>query len=71
MDGLLNRAVGQNQKLEMIYLDSKGEMSQRIVRVVHVREDDLLAFCNSRRKVRTFKKENILSIARVRKKVGA
>ncbi|UOQ95100.1 hypothetical protein MUO14_09300 [Halobacillus shinanisalinarum] len=71
MNGLLNRSAGKKQQLEMIYLDSKGVMSQRIIRVLNVSENDLLAYCYTRRKGRTFKKENILSVGPVWKKMGA
>ena len=62
MESLLNRSIEQKQKLEMIYLASNGELSQRIFRVIEVKEDGILAYCYSRRQVRTFKKENILSL---------
>ncbi|WP_163529900.1 hypothetical protein [Halobacillus ihumii] len=62
MKGLLIRAIEQKQKLEMIYLDADGHMSQRTIRVLEAREEDILAYCYSRRKVRTFKKARILSL---------
>ena len=62
MNGLMERAVISKQRLEMVYISSKGDMSQRMVRVLEVREDTILAFCLARRKVRTFKRENILSL---------
>ncbi|MFD2924129.1 hypothetical protein [Halobacillus naozhouensis] len=63
MEGVLIRAIEQKQKLEMIYLDADGQMSQRIIRVLGVRNEDILAYCYSRRKVRTFKKVRVLSVA--------
>ncbi|WP_079529475.1 hypothetical protein [Halobacillus hunanensis] len=62
MEGLLIRAMEQKQKLEMIYLDADGYMSQRTIRVLEVREEDILTYCYSRRKVRMFKKARILSL---------
>ena len=62
MNGLMERAVISKQRLEMVYISSEGDMSQRMVRVLEVREDTILAFCFARRKVRTFKRDNILSV---------
>ncbi|UOR13093.1 hypothetical protein [Halobacillus amylolyticus] len=71
MEGLLSRSVEQKQKLEMIYLATDGQISQRVIRVLDIRDEEILAYCYSRRKVRTFLKVNILSIAAVRKQLGA
>lgn len=62
MEGLLNRALTEKQKLEMIYIDSEGNMSQRVVRIVDVRNDSILAYCYFRKEVRSFKRDNILSV---------
>ena len=62
MIGLMERAAINKQRLEMVYISSRGDMSQRMIRVLEVREDTILAFCLVRRKVRTFKRENILSV---------
>ncbi|NYV66194.1 hypothetical protein HYI36_13055 [Bacillus sp. Gen3] len=63
MNGLLLRAVETHEKLEMIYLSNKGEITQRIIRVEKVGDQSLRAYCYSRKQVRTFKLSNILSIA--------
>ncbi|RPF52164.1 hypothetical protein [Aquisalibacillus elongatus] len=62
MDNLLRRALDNKQKLEMIYLSEKGEYSQRVVRIVEVKEHVFLAFCYTKRAVRRFKKVQVLSI---------
>ncbi|ASF40960.1 hypothetical protein CEH05_18080 [Halobacillus halophilus] len=62
MNGLMERAVISKQRIEMVYISSEGDMSQRMVRVLEVREGTILAFCLARRKVRTFKRDNILSV---------
>ncbi len=61
MKGLLCRSLEQKQKLILIYMDSSGRLSQRTVRVIGVREEDVLAFCYMKRQVRTFKQKNILA----------
>ncbi|MBU5214544.1 WYL domain-containing protein [Heyndrickxia oleronia] len=63
MKGLLLRAVETHEKLEMIYLSKKGEITQRVVRVEKVGEQSFRAYCYTRKQVRTFKVSNILSIA--------
>ena len=63
MKGLLLRAVESYEKLEMIYLSNKGEITQRIIQVEKVGEQSFRAYCYTRKQVRTFKLNNILSIA--------
>ncbi|TGB04675.1 hypothetical protein [Halobacillus salinus] len=68
MDGIISRATVSKQPLEMIYLDSKGNMSQRQVRVVKVNGNQVLAYCYARKQVRSFKLSNILSVFPYQKK---
>ncbi|MBU5213581.1 hypothetical protein [Heyndrickxia oleronia] len=63
MNGLLLRAVETHEKLEMIYLSNKGEITQRVIRVEKVGDQSFRAYCYTRKQVRTFKLSNILSIA--------
>ena len=42
---LLNHAVHEKIKLEMIYMARNGKVSQRFVRVLEIREDHILAYC--------------------------
>ena len=63
MKGLLFRAVESHEKLEMIYLSNKGEITQRIIQVEKVGDQSFRAYCYTRKQVRTFKLSNILSIA--------
>ena len=63
MKGLLLRAVESHEKLEMIYLSNKGEITQRIIQVEKVGDQSFRAYCYSRKQVRTFNLSNILSNA--------
>ena len=63
MNGLLLRAVETHEKLEMIYLSNKGEITQRVIRIEKVGDQSFRAYCYTRKQVRTFKVSNILSIA--------
>jgi predicted DNA-binding transcriptional regulator YafY len=62
MDGLLLRSIEENIPLEMIYLSENQQISQRKLFVKEVHNDYIRAYCMLRKQVRTFRKENILSI---------
>ncbi|SFJ82540.1 hypothetical protein SAMN04487936_104336 [Halobacillus dabanensis] len=62
MNGALNRAVDTKEHLEMIYVDGRGSMSKRRMRVVEVRENHVLAYCYNRMRVRSFRKNGIMSV---------
>lgn len=68
---LLNHAVHKKIKLEMIYMARNGKVSQRFVRVLEIREDHILAYCFYRKRVRTFKIENILSVQKANRKAAS
>ncbi|MEK5108237.1 hypothetical protein MHI57_16190 [Cytobacillus sp. FSL K6-0129] len=67
MKGLLIRGVNNKKELEMIYLDNKGDISQRRIKILSVYEDYFRAYCFTKRQQRTFKVSNILSIGPVSK----
>ncbi|MGP4061524.1 hypothetical protein [Halobacillus sp. H74] len=71
MMGILNRAVDTKKSLEMIYVDGKGNMTQRKICVVEVRENQILAYCYSRNQVRLFSKDGILSVYPWKERKGA
>jgi predicted DNA-binding transcriptional regulator YafY len=72
MKGLLLNAVETGERLELIYMSNKSELSQRIIKVLDVQEDSFKAYCYTRKQFRTFKMSNVLSIGRLRKhKMGA
>ncbi|MFF2446134.1 hypothetical protein ACFVSW_03450 [Neobacillus sp. NPDC058068] len=62
MDGLFIRSIEENMPLEMIYLADNHELSQRKLIVMEMNEEYIRAYCLLRKQVRTFKRENILSI---------
>ncbi|PAD80623.1 hypothetical protein CHH57_23965 [Niallia circulans] len=67
MKGLLKRAVMNAEVLEMIYLNTKGEISQRRIKVIKLNEESFSAYCFTRNQQRTFKISNILSVGPVRR----
>lgn len=71
MKGLLMNSLETKQKLELIYIDGGRNITHRVIRVLEIREDTILAYCYRKREVRQFKLENILSAGVVRKRMGA
>lgn len=62
MDGLLLRAVEENIPLEMIYLSQDQQISHRKLLVKEVNDEYIRAYCLLRKQIRTFRRENILSL---------
>ena len=62
MDGLLLRSIEENIPLEMIYLSSNQQISQRKLLVKEVNDEYIRAYCLLRKQIRTFRRENILSL---------
>jgi predicted DNA-binding transcriptional regulator YafY len=62
MDGLLLRSIEENFPLEMIYLSQDQQISQRKLLVKEVNDEYIRAYCLLRKQIRTFRRENILSI---------
>lgn len=71
MQGLFIRSMETKQKLEIIYVSAENQLSQRIIRVLKVNEEKILAYCYSKRMVRTFTVSGILSAGAIRKRMGA
>lgn len=62
MEGLLIRSIEQHMPLEMIYLADNQEITQRTLIIREVTDEYIKAYCLLRNQVRTFKRDNILSI---------
>lgn len=71
MLGLFKRSIESKQKIIIFYIDNENKVTERYIRVLQINEKSILAYCYYRRKVRTFNMENILSVGKARKKVGA
>ncbi|MGM8365856.1 WYL domain-containing protein [Virgibacillus sp. W0181] len=71
MKKVIKRAVQSKEKIDMIYLSNDNQVSRRVIRVLTVADYYVKAYCYSKRKVRTFKLDNILSIASIRNRTGA
>ncbi|MFB3169008.1 hypothetical protein P5G62_017945 [Neobacillus sp. 179-C4.2 HS] len=62
MDGLLLRSIEENIPLEIIYLSQDKQISQRKLIVKEVNDEYIRAYCLLRKQIRTFRRENILSL---------
>ncbi|MEH7115485.1 hypothetical protein V7124_24460 [Neobacillus niacini] len=62
MDGLLLHSIEENIPLEMIYLSEDQQISQRKLIVKEINDEYIRAYCLLRNQVRTFRRDNILSI---------
>jgi predicted DNA-binding transcriptional regulator YafY len=67
MNGLLRRAALNSETLEMIYQNNKGVISHRVIKIIKLNDETFCAYCFTRKKQRTFKLTNVLSIGPVRK----
>ncbi|MFX3637999.1 MAG: hypothetical protein ACE3L7_05060 [Candidatus Pristimantibacillus sp.] len=56
-----------NQLIEIIYLDSKGCVSQRQIIVRSVNDGKVKAYCNKAKAIRLFIEQNILAVEVVRR----
>jgi predicted DNA-binding transcriptional regulator YafY len=62
MKGLLLSALETQEPLEIIYLNDRGQLSQRVIVLESVEDLYIKAFCQLRKQRRVFKVNNILSI---------
>lgn len=61
----LQRAIAQQQQIEIIYLGRQGKASKRTIRPLEIVGDRLKAYCLTRRAPRVFVIDNILAIQQV------
>lgn len=52
----------RNQLVKLMYLDSKGNISKRQVKVLKIQGDTFQGFCFKRNAKRTFNFENVLAL---------
>ncbi|MEK4302380.1 hypothetical protein MKY30_23770 [Oceanobacillus sp. FSL W8-0428] len=61
MIGFLISAMENKEKVMIYYMDSEGNVSQRVIRVVDINDNKMLVYCYYRKQVRSFKMDGILS----------
>jgi predicted DNA-binding transcriptional regulator YafY len=59
------KSLERGQLADMIYMNNKGEISKRRVKVLSVEGDSFQAFCFLRGTKRTFKIDNVLAFVPV------
>ncbi|WP_277585827.1 transcriptional regulator [Psychrobacillus antarcticus] len=57
----LMKCMERNQLVELMYMDSEGNISQRRVEVLNIQGDTFRVFCFKRNAKRTFIIENVLA----------
>ncbi|MFD1066712.1 hypothetical protein [Oceanobacillus locisalsi] len=67
MIGLLHKSLNSRDKIMIYYMDGKGKVSQRVIRVVDIDNKRALAYCYYRKQVRSFKLNNILSCGPIKR----
>jgi len=67
MKGLFQRSIENKEKIIIFYMDSNNKVTERYIQVIKLNDDYILAYCYYRKRVRTFKLENILSTGPIRK----
>jgi len=58
----LQRAINQQQHIQIIYLGSDKQTTKRTIRPLEIVEDRLKAYCLTKRAPRVFVIDNILAI---------
>lgn len=61
MTGLLKRSLENKEKIQIMYLDRKGELTQRYVTVVKINQTHVVCYCHYKKQRRMFRLKNILA----------
>jgi hypothetical protein len=69
MRGILLRSIESKTLIEIIYLTKDGSISQRIIRVKEINQNNIYAYCYLRKSYRNFTTSNILSLSPVKKRI--
>lgn len=62
MKAQILKAFNYQQLVDMMYMANDGSISKRRIKILRVYEDSFQAYCFLRRKKRTFKMDNVLSL---------
>ena len=62
MNYILKNSMESKTPVEMIYISSSGEISQRVITVYDINKSHVKAFCHTKKQARIFKMVNILSV---------
>lgn len=70
MNCLFRYSLDNKLPIDLIYMRSNGEITQRSVIVLRISVDGILAFDLNKQQVRSFKLANVLSAAKKHRKRG-
>ncbi|MGX1264101.1 putative DNA-binding transcriptional regulator YafY [Rossellomorea marisflavi] len=72
MDFLLRKAIEEATPLKIIYIDRQTRLSERVITIESINATHVRAYCQTKRGIRMFRRENILSAGMIRnRKFGA
>lgn len=63
MNKLIKMSYENRICIDMIYQSNEGKFTQRIIKVLEIKQDYIRAYCYLRKGERHFKLSNILSVA--------
>lgn len=67
----LKWSLENHQPIEVIYMDNKGQITQRIIKVLAINSSSARVYCYYRKQQRLFHLDKILSACFLRKRKGA
>jgi len=66
MMDIIKNAVQTGALVKVIYCSDTGIITERIIRIISVKQGYIQTFCFNKRQYRTFKESNILAIKLIR-----
>lgn len=69
MERAIVKAMSEQKKIFIIYMDRYGHFSKRMIHIMTYQEKKLLAYCFARQEIRSFHQDNILAIEEVKEQM--
>ncbi|WP_281998705.1 hypothetical protein [Priestia flexa] len=57
----IRKAYNEGKNIEIMYINQKSQITQRVIKILEIHEHVITAYCYKQRSLRLFKIENILS----------
>lgn len=57
----IRKAYNEGKNIEIMYINQKSQITQRVIKILEIHEHIIKAYCYQQRSLRLFKIENILS----------
>jgi len=67
LDYVLESSINNNETVTIMYLKRNNEITQRNIKIIKIKDNDIEAYCYLRHQLRHFKKNNILSAFNIQK----